>query len=467
MSRRHEQIAEAFDHTFQWILQGDQDDVNTTEGAQVNDLVSLQRATRTNFISWLRSGSGIFWIDGKAGSGKSTLMKLIFHSPETRVHLRHWSGSCDLFVGHFHFFDRGSSLEKSQEGLIRHLLYQIFERYPHLMNEVYKSHWDRLRGAGRAYLRTDPTAKYLYEAILTRSELVAALQAVLFSTIGKVRICFLIDGLDEFNGTDREVLELMAQLESMYAKSATWHKICVSSRPHIAFEAAFRKRPSLRMQDLTKNDIYHYVNSRLRSQDLPIDHLAPEDLVRFETLVDDIVEKARGVFLWVHLAVMSLLHGLDQSDWMHELEARVRGLPPELDTFYDRMVNLIDPGYRYQAARIFRIMLDSPDPPHPLILSFLENNNDDIDRHPREAFSYKALNARGKHMEQRLRSRFWGLIEISRQTTSIADWSKSTTADWTKFNALFFHQTVRDYFKRPEPWKMMLDGMTVSWCSME
>src|ERR1700733_637613 len=32
------------------------------------------------FVSWLQSGAGIYWISGKPGSGKSTLMKYLYCS---------------------------------------------------------------------------------------------------------------------------------------------------------------------------------------------------------------------------------------------------------------------------------------------------------------------------------------------------------------------------------------------------
>jgi hypothetical protein len=329
------------------------------------------------------------------------------------------------------------------------------------MADAFETQWDRLRRTCRALLARDSSLSedLLPNFELSKTELLTALRAVMSKTIGKIRMCLFIDGLDEFAGTDREVIQLMTQLTSMYATSSEWHKLCVSSRPHTAFEAAFKQRPSLRMQDLTKNDIYHYVHSQLSSHDSLMEHFDEEYVTRFDAIVASVVKQARGVFLWVRLAVMSLLVGLDQSDWIHELEERVKVLPPELDSFYDRMVRMIDSGYRQQAARILRIMLDSPDPPHPLILSFLENCDDEISQYPPEAFTYTALNARGRHMEQRLKSRFGGLIEISHPADS--------GPDWTGPHTLFFHQTVRDYFKRSEPWEILLDSITVSWCTIE
>ena len=37
------------------------------------------------FTEWLKTGHGIFWINGKAGCGKSTIMKHVFTSNKTRA----------------------------------------------------------------------------------------------------------------------------------------------------------------------------------------------------------------------------------------------------------------------------------------------------------------------------------------------------------------------------------------------
>jgi hypothetical protein len=56
MTYRHETIAEAHCRTFEWIFQ-DRD---------------IEGNSWSKFSEWLESGSGIYWIKGKAGSGKST-----------------------------------------------------------------------------------------------------------------------------------------------------------------------------------------------------------------------------------------------------------------------------------------------------------------------------------------------------------------------------------------------------------
>lgn len=72
---------------------------------------------------WLESGSGVYWVCGKAGSGKSTLMKHIFFhrdvpkllqrwlNPEAQAHLKEKDPEKDLCaLGSFIFLNLGHHL---------------------------------------------------------------------------------------------------------------------------------------------------------------------------------------------------------------------------------------------------------------------------------------------------------------------------------------------------------------------
>ncbi|KAK0701077.1 hypothetical protein B0H67DRAFT_547600 [Lasiosphaeris hirsuta] len=77
------------------------------------------------FSKWLQEGSGLFWIHGKPGSGKSTLMKHIFQSPQTWQLLHNWQGDALEIAAGFFFHYRGSTIQKSFEGVLRSLVIQI------------------------------------------------------------------------------------------------------------------------------------------------------------------------------------------------------------------------------------------------------------------------------------------------------------------------------------------------------
>lgn len=80
--RREEEIITAHPRTFQWIF-GDE----SSSMRQSHPLLHFDR-----FVDWLRCGNGIFHISGKAGSGKSTLMKFLSQHHRTQQELAKWAG---------------------------------------------------------------------------------------------------------------------------------------------------------------------------------------------------------------------------------------------------------------------------------------------------------------------------------------------------------------------------------------
>ena len=81
---RHNNIERAHAKTFTWIF--DPTNYNAT------------------FVDWLARGNGTFWVQGKAGSGKSTLMKFIYGHSEMIGFFYSWVGESDFVVFNFFFF---------------------------------------------------------------------------------------------------------------------------------------------------------------------------------------------------------------------------------------------------------------------------------------------------------------------------------------------------------------------------
>src|SRR6202034_4410069 len=101
----------------------------------------LQRRTSNPFLEWLISdGAPIFWISGKAASGKSTLMKYLHKRPELATTLsdKYANGSENLIMASFFFYDQGKSkLQKSREGLLRALLHCLLKDRGVMWHEVF------------------------------------------------------------------------------------------------------------------------------------------------------------------------------------------------------------------------------------------------------------------------------------------------------------------------------------------
>jgi hypothetical protein len=73
MDFRHSKIRDAHPNTFSWMFS-------------------------QHFKSWLKDPEPIYWISGKPGSGKSTLMKYLVDNCQTPIQLRQWSGSQKLVI---------------------------------------------------------------------------------------------------------------------------------------------------------------------------------------------------------------------------------------------------------------------------------------------------------------------------------------------------------------------------------
>lgn len=88
--------------------------------------------------------------------------------------------------------------------------------------------------------------------------------------------------------------------------------------------------------------------------------LLQEDSWRGNRLVDDVIAKAEGVFLWVDLAVKILLKGLTNKDDWDMMEKRLDLLPKGIESLYIHMWNRLGEDqklYRETAALYFRIIL--------------------------------------------------------------------------------------------------------------
>ncbi|KAK1238167.1 hypothetical protein MKX08_002746 [Trichoderma sp. CBMAI-0020] len=127
------------------------------------------------FTHWLQEGSGLFWINGKPGSGKSTLMKYIFQSSWTEDLLHDWrKSSLDIKAGFFFHF-RGNAMQKSFEGLLRSLIIQILQPYRTAFQKQHQKTWESFQLFKKEYQmleRQRKSVEYALDAImkLTSSE---------------------------------------------------------------------------------------------------------------------------------------------------------------------------------------------------------------------------------------------------------------------------------------------------------
>jgi hypothetical protein len=325
---RHEQIPEAHEKTFQWIF-------------EPHGELALKW---DSFIQWLQAGQGIYWISGKAGSGKSTLMSYISTDPRTRAALERWAQPYRLTIPVFFFWNAGSELQKTTVGLLRSLLFQILDHYPQLIPAV-------ARMADGTQTHASGADNHTRLATWTEKRLQNGLEIITQQKTVAVKICCFIDGLDELEGDQIELLKILMKLQHNNAI-----KLCLSSRPLKPLEDAFANSAKLKLQDLTASDIEKYVNGKLEA--LPqMQTLRTRDPELASEIFDRIIQHADGVFLWVWMAVKELAEGLQNEDDEDQLRATLQSLPEELDDFYVQMLKRIKRSYRKEAATYFRLIL--------------------------------------------------------------------------------------------------------------
>ncbi|KAI0972297.1 hypothetical protein F4678DRAFT_57253 [Xylaria arbuscula] len=410
-ARRH-RIDEAHAKTFQWVL------IPDTESG----------LSQTKFVDWLRGDRSVFWVRGKPGSGKSVLMKYLSQHPNILEHLAIWSGTDQLVIARYFFWNSGMPLEKSQEGLLRSLLFDILRSLPELASTIQKAK----NGYGTPVPFTD---RWSRQELLKILELVSQIHL-------PVKFCLFIDGLDEYKGDTSELLGLIQKLASTPSI-----KLCVSGRPWTEFVDAFGGEENfvLKLEDLTRRDIRFYVDDSLHSNQRFV--ALAKDETAYIDLADEVVSKAQGVFLWVKLAIRSLLQGATYADNLSDMRKRVEELPDDLDAFYEAILADVPSRYLQKTALTARVMLATDRPLHLGLLYFIDDIISDPDfavKAPIRTLSKTDSRNIGNQVAARLDGRFKGLLEIG-----IPGWEqRECFRKPIAFHGVhFIHRTARDFLQ--------------------
>jgi hypothetical protein len=367
------------------------------------------------FVPWLQSGTGVFWIRGKAGSGKSTIMRHIWDSPETESFLsvnpsieppfKDWIPICAFF------HDRGLTVQKSLTGVLAALVYQLLSQEPALFDTVIphgfvkpQRYSDRTGQNGhvpmnRASVAPDygpflddtirlqtqttsalPNAKTQPERSTTEpifrwslTTLKDALRSIITQTSVPLKIFALIDALDEhqvLSGLDEhdQMVEYFKELSSLSSFTVKI-KLVMSSRPETVFQDHLGKTSGFYMENYTRPDIVAYIQGRLglklgismSSLENPYRKAAAEtskfpdtlqesssrkdsSYRRILKLMNDLADKARGVFLWVELVTDELLKEWKANPGVISfLERQLEALPEGLMELYKHLLARVTP----------------------------------------------------------------------------------------------------------------------------
>ncbi|KAI2481590.1 NACHT domain containing protein [Pyrenophora tritici-repentis] len=300
---RHEKIATAYEQTFEWIY------------------CTPNECRWFDFSLWLADEhDDLYWITGKAASGKSTLIKFIYGDARTTKHLTTWANGRKLVKCAFYFWNSGTPIQMSEEGMIRTLLHSALREAPELWSILFPSKMEEF------ILFSD-----LWSQPITEDEAREALQNLINGAGQDYRLFVFIDGLDECGGSCEELIAIIRKFSSSHVK------VCVSSRTWIEIKGLLHLSPKIRLEALTYGDIERYVTTRFL-QSVGFWERQLEIPREVNSLIEAIMLKASGVFLWVTLVTDYLIDGLKDGEKLAQLQERLNVIPEDLEALFQKIL---------------------------------------------------------------------------------------------------------------------------------
>lgn len=458
MNDRVDSISDPWARTFEWLL-SDAETMSKEQG-------SVSEA-RIRFLGWLSAEQPRgFWICGKAGSGKSTLMKRLFSNGKVKAKLEGWAAPGKVAFASFYFSQNSKvSIQKTPEAFLRAIIHQLVSESSELL-ELLSRHLQH---------KNSRSLQPWTWSLLRDSIKILCEQPEISS---KVKLCMFVDGLDECSHVethdasnfdlpyphrdnrylqarrgDYRVLQKLV-LDIMQHPNV---KMCFSSRPLNSFFSAFATFPVIHLEQLTAFDINNYVSDRLAAvrqwEDLQLE-------AGNETgdMIETIVGRARGVFLWVKLVIDRIVSEIEDGAYLTQLKQLVDDLPEELDDLYRQMLRSVLPGHRGEATRYFQLVLASWRPLSAILLGFAETKTTQdviVQRWSgKPPISSGELHLLLQNMQQRVRSRSAGLLEIS----EFDPLSAHGEPEWLARTVQFMHLTTKEFFLSEKNWAHTLFG---------
>ena len=295
------------------------------------------------------------------------------------------------------------------------------------------------------------------------ADLKKGIEDALFRISTTRKVLLLLDGLDELEGDDSDRQEMLTFLHRLVQFENV--KLCVSSRPWNIFNDFFHDFPKLHLQDLTRNDIGKYVRHSL-SYSMHLQSTYLHNSGEGESLIGAIVDKASGVFLWVRLVVQELLRGFRDGETIRTLRRKVDTMPEDLNGFFKRIIDSIDPAYRKEGSAflqtaLFSLQDNDIDWPRGLLeFTFLEAEDpefvakSDYDFSDLNFVDLDALEYRIDLGKRRLNSRCMGLLEWVNSSLvekfTAAQPSDEREAQLLYVDVNFLHRSLMDFLVTPD-----------------
>ncbi|KAM0134522.1 hypothetical protein ACHAP3_005416 [Botrytis cinerea] len=358
--------------------------------------------TKSEYLSWndvskRQDHEGFLWIKGNPGTGKSTLMKLLFEEAKLKT-----KGDFSKITLSFFFLARGTIEERTTTGLYRSLLHQLFEKVVELRDSLDWMTADGARGVERngwSEAALKQTLKHTVEKLGSRS------------------LMIFIDALDECDQKQASgMVFFFEELCELAGISQVSLQICFSSRHYPTI--VIQKGIELTLEDELGHmeDIQHYTKSKLR--------LGRSK--QAETLRTEILQKSSGIFLWVVL-VLDILNSEYSTGTISikKISKRLTEIPPGLNELFE-MILKRDGENLEELQLCLKLILFANRPLKPQELYFATQIG--LDGECTGSWDQEDVNV--DQMKLFVRSSSKGLAEVTKNKAS---------------DVQFIHESVRDF----------------------
>ena len=256
------------------------------------------------FCDWMynvSTRSRVLWLHGAAASGKSILSSFIIN------HLAQLGWSCQYFFVRF-----GDENKRSMSSLLQSLALQMAQSLPAFRQGL-------LRQISEGFKLDTRDAQPIWNRVF---------KSILFKIRQENSLFWVVDGLEESDDA-RTFVRLISDLDL----ALTSIRVLIISRKTQALTTSFKKLAhnvhfdSLHYEG-SSTDIQHFV-----AQELDV---SGDEIFR-NHVAHQILGRAQGNFLWVHLAVQRI----NECHTADHVEHALRQLPSGMQALYDRMAETV------------------------------------------------------------------------------------------------------------------------------
>jgi len=397
MNYRQEEVLEARADSCTWILE------------------------HPSYLEWLEDNHGLLWIEGKPGSGKSTLMKRIFQVMCGEDSAPGWIRLS------FFFHRRGVQLQHSPLGMFRTMLHQLLSQFPPARADFLSVCEEKRRFQGdnsREWDWREPELRKLLQSCLITS--------------AKIRsIIILVDALDEAGEeAARSIVSYLHDVNEKLLQSEHKTSICFACRHYPIVRT--HEGIQICVEDENFADILAYANVELRRRIHPRDEDSGSD--KLNQLQDQICKNASGVFLWVTLVISTIAKQYNEGSSLDEILDGLRRAPSDLKAMYEHILELVGLTSRRQSLHLMQWICLAERPLSLTELRFaLAMDDSAIHQYQQSARDSKGFVESDSRMKDLVVSLSGGLAEVRAHSKII--YGEQTIVKRVQF----IHQSVNDF----------------------